>query len=191
MQKQHRKWNIIKTSQRWSKHTKISHILTLMSTSVLWDFSVLSAWECLDSSLSLVMFFTTCEEKDIWYSSSGFVINFLDMYLSSNLSEGFSLILFASILGNLLQGCSPLCPPLHFNQAGQQTDQQKESYHTQKGDDGHIQWLQPVGCMEALREKGEKKSSGRVNNSTDLLLACWIPTEEYSRQTKSLYIRYI
>lgn len=36
-----------------------SRTLTLISTSVLWDFSVFSAWEC---SLSLVMFLTTCED---------------------------------------------------------------------------------------------------------------------------------
>lgn len=155
-----------------------------MSTSVLWDFSVLSAWECLDSSLSLVMFFTTCKDtnNNSCHSSSGFIITFLDMYLSSNLSEGFSLILFASILGNLLQGCSPLGPLFHFDQAGQQTNQQKESYHAQKGDYGHIQWLQLVGCIEVLWEKGEKNRSGRINNSTDLSLTYWIPMAEYSKQ---------
>lgn len=62
--KQHKNCKIIKTSQKLSFQRKIPHILTLMSTSVLWDFSVLSAWECLDSSLSLVMFFTTCEDAD-------------------------------------------------------------------------------------------------------------------------------
>lgn len=60
--KQHKNGDIIKTSEWFHFQRETSHVLALMSTSVLWDFSVLSAWECLESSLSLVMFFTTCDK---------------------------------------------------------------------------------------------------------------------------------
>lgn len=56
--KQHKTESLLKLFRLYFEG-KISNNLTLMSTSVLWDFSVVSAWECLDSSLSLVMFFTT------------------------------------------------------------------------------------------------------------------------------------
>lgn len=78
----------------------------------------------------------------------------------SNLSEGLSLILFASVLGNLLQSSSPLGPPLHFDQAGQQTDQQKENQQAQQGNDGHIQGLQFVGCREAWWEREGRTGVG-------------------------------
>lgn len=56
----------------------------------------------------------------------------------SNLSESLSLILFASVLGKLLQGSRPLGPLLHFDQAGQQANQQKENQQAQQGNDGHV-----------------------------------------------------
>ena len=59
--KQHKNWVITKNTQWLIFKEEFSLVLTLMSTSVLWDFSVLSAWECLESSLSLVMFLTTFE----------------------------------------------------------------------------------------------------------------------------------
>lgn len=65
----------------------------------------------------------------------------------SNLSKCFSLIFFASILGQFLQGSSSLGPLLHFDEAGQQADKQKESQQTQQCNDSHIEWLQPVGYM--------------------------------------------
>lgn len=131
-----------------------------MSTSVLWDFSVFSAWEC---SLSLVMFLTTCVDRHKKNSQS---ISYDTHHhyrhavgCPSNLSEGLSLILFASVLGNLLQGSSPLGPLLHFDQARKQTDQQKENQEAQQGNDGHIQCLQLVGCMEAGWDGKEGHSS--------------------------------
>lgn len=91
----------------------------------------------------------------------------------SNLSEGLSLVLFTSVLGNLLQGSGPLSPLLHLDQTRQQANQQKENQQAQQGNDGHIQWLQLVGYMVAQWEEREKDMSGRVNNSTGFSLTYW------------------
>lgn len=51
--------------------------------------------------------------------------------VSLHLSEGFSFILLAGVVGELLQGGGPLGPLLHFDQTGQQTDQQEENQQAQ------------------------------------------------------------
>lgn len=138
-----------------------------MSTSVLWDFSVFSAWEC---SLSLVMFFTTCGEGSKnrqsatggWRDGDG---HRRDVVAGpSDLSEGLSFVLLSSILSNLLQRGGPLGSLLHFDQAGQQTHQQEEHQQAQQGDDGHVQRLQLVRFAEARR--GDENRT--INNSADL-----------------------
>lgn len=122
------------------------------------------------------MFLTTCTQKKtvsfiIFRHTSSPSSSHCRLHIGpSDLSEGLSFILFARILGNLLQVSSPLGPLLHFDQAGQQTDQQKEDQQAHQGNDGHIQGLQLVGCMEIRREREEKDGSGRVNISTDPLL---------------------
>lgn len=132
-----------------------SHSLTLISTSVLWDFSVTSAWEC---SLSLVMFFTTCEDKDtqsqyIWTGPAAVAVTPASAVIALHLYEGFSFVLLAGVLGQLLQGGGPLGPLLHFDQTGQQADQQKEDQQAQQGDDCHVQSLQLVGCRKWKMEE--------------------------------------
>lgn len=78
--------------------------------------------------------------------------------VSLDLSEGFSFILLAGVLGKLLQGGGPLGPLLHFDQTGQQTDQQEEHQQAQQGDDCHVQSLQLVGCRKwKMEEDGRWK----------------------------------
>lgn len=98
----------------------------------------------------------------------------------SDLSEGVSLIFFASVLGNLLEGRRPLGPFLHFDQTGQQANQQKENQHAQQGDDGHIQWLQLVGCMTGKGRERQRWERKYFNWPFIDLLNAWIQQTKVS-----------